>query len=202
VKGLFLDEKKDHVDLEGLKSTLTSSTFSEKVRLLSSFGKKEMALLYEAVEGYLPITIETLVPPHLPPLTPVIHQGRNSLPAFRTFQKRFLRPEGVSGELWGYNHQPLMKITGPGYFVAYNSEKGEVAIDYTRLPSHPPSFWPPLKSNSWGLSFFIYKGMVDLLRGITPDVTIGKAYRNGKPISAYFVMVRSLEGVEVNPPSW
>ena len=83
----------------------------------------------------------------------------------------------------------LIPLIGPGYFVAYE-QNGEVVFDYTRLPPTQPVGWPRRRSNNYLLSFFVYRNMVDILRGITPEITIGRATRRGKPIDAWFVLCR------------
>ena len=77
----------------------------------------------------------------------------NSLPAFTLFQKRFCRPPGAapSTELWGYNHQTLAWLTGPGYFVVHDSARG-AGIDYREVPSEHPDGWPEIHGNDRGIA--------------------------------------------------
>jgi hypothetical protein len=136
-----------------------------------------------------------MVPPDLGPLRPVIFHGKNSLPMFSHFQKRFCRPSEGGDELWGYNHQPvrwLAPLTGPGYFVAYDSPDGPggVAVDYTRIPADRPTEWPELHDNTYRLSRFIYNGMIDYLRCISEHLLIGRATRDGKDMPNYFLLCR------------
>ncbi len=80
---------------------------------------------------------------------------------------------------------------GPGYFVAYPYEnEGEVLVDYLRVPPKRPAEWPEILPNSSRLSTFVYNGTQDVLRGVSKHVTIGRAFKGGKPLSAWFVLCR------------
>ena len=48
---------------------------------------------------------------------------------------------------------------------------------------------PEIISNKAKLGFLVYAGMVDRLRRVSRDVTIGRAYKN-KPMNAWFALVR------------
>ena len=168
-----------------------------RIQSMADLGRRELALLFEAAADSEPLTIDDFVPPSVPPMTEVIHEGKNSLGLFTRFQKRFARPAGDAhkGELWGYNEQAMRLFTGPGYFVAAPpTEKlaisGSVVIDYRRLPSDKPANWPPIMPNSARLSRFIYNGTVDVMRRVSGHVTIGRAMRDNKPMDAWFVLVR------------
>ena len=136
------------VDRGGVAKLFDEASPPERVQLLESIDGRGQARLWEATAGRK-ISIQQLVPRERGPLVPVIFHGKNSLPAFTRFQKRFCRPSGEppSDELWGYNYQParwLGTLTGPGYFVAYDSDNpwGSVAVDYRRIPSERPASWP------------------------------------------------------------
>jgi hypothetical protein len=150
-----------------------------------------LARLFELVDGFRRITIDDVVPPSRGAREEVRHHGKNSLPAFTIFEKRFLRPEPGSRELWGYNFQALRPVTGPGYFVAYDApDRGEVDVDYTRIPPEAPLGWPELAPNERGISTLVYAHMVDRLRGVTAQVSIGRAWKKGKVQPAWFVLCR------------
>ena len=141
------------------------------------------------------MTIAEMVPPDLGPLQPIIFHGKNSLPMFTNFQKRFCRANEGSDELWGYNYQPvqwLAPLTGPGYFVAYDSAEGPggVAVDYTRVPTAKPGEWPDIHDNTYRLSRFIYNGMIDYLRRVSDHLLIGRATKAGKDLPNYFLLCR------------
>ena len=165
---------------------------------IRSINPKEQARLFDAAQGFRPVTVEDFVPSDVGTMREVIHWGRNSLPAFADFQKRFVRPDDPAatdaGELWGYNEQTMKAVTGPGYFVCYDIADGEVLIDYTRsVPAGPgqlPAGWPKVLPNSAKLSRFIYNGTTDTMRGVSRHVTIGRAARAGEWMQNWFVLCR------------
>jgi hypothetical protein len=167
----------------------------ERVAAIRGTGRADQRALYRAVEGCGAVTLTDLVPPHAPALATVRHSGRNTLPAFTHFEKRFCRPEGESAtapeRLWGFNFQRLQPLTGPGYFVARSdAARGEVRIDYRELPEFAPPGWPPVRSNERGLSRFVYGFMVDTLRRVSEHVTIGSAARRGRDLGSWFLLCR------------
>ena len=81
----------DVAALAGYLETLGGGT---RVTQIRSLGKGEQARLFEAAAGVRPIGLEHFVPADAAPLAEVIHAGRNSLPAFRIFEKRCCRPAG------------------------------------------------------------------------------------------------------------
>jgi hypothetical protein len=121
----------------------------------------------------------------------VILAGKNSLPMFTWFEKRFAR---VGGNVIGYNHQTMSWITGPGFFTCVPApqpeRKKEVLIDYTQVPAEKLPEWPAIKSNSGGFSRLVYHNLHDFLRRVSRDVVIGEATRMGKPMNSYFMISR------------
>lgn len=178
-----------------LAKMLDELSHADRVGVVRSLGRSEQRRLWEAVDGFAPVRLNELVPPEVPDLTQVRHFGKNTLPVFTHFEKRFCRPPELDpqepSELAGYNFQTLSSVTGPGYFVAVPSpDREEVLIDYRRLPAqHDPS-WPDLRSNEKGLSRLVYGFMVDTLRRVSRDVTIGSAARGGKELGSWFVLCR------------
>ena len=155
-------------------------------------GPRFQRRLYELAAGAPPVSLDEIVPPDLAPLREVIYHGKNSLPAFTLFQKRFCRPtpEAAAGALWGYNHTNIAWLVGPGYSVCHPVDGPGAAVDYREVPpSHPPS-WPEIKPNDRGASFFVYRNMVDYLRRVSRHVLIGSAYRDGKELGNYFLLCR------------
>src|SRR2546422_8034477 len=104
------------IEVKGLGAWLDGLAPAERVAAVRELSGKEQAALFEAAKGTRPLTIADFVPESTPPLREVIHEGKNSLPLFSRFQKRFYRPAPSAQELWGYNEQPLKWATGPGYF--------------------------------------------------------------------------------------
>jgi hypothetical protein len=162
----------------------------ERVRAVRELGKPEQARLFDAAAGVRPVGLADLVPEGTAPLVEVVHAGRNSLPAFRIFEKRFCRPPEGAGELWGYNEHGARWMTGPGYFVARPHGEGEVLVDYLRVPPAKPDDWPGIEPNSALRGRFVYGGMQDVLRGVSRHVSVGRATRRGKPLDNWFVCCR------------
>ncbi len=167
----------------------------ERVLAVRSLGRSQQRRLYAAVDGFRPVHLADLVPPGVEDFTTVRHFGRNTLPAFTLFEKRFCRPQQADhekpAELFGFNFQTLAPLTGPGYFVAHEDPgRPEVWIDYRRVPAEHPEGWPEIRPNERGLSRFVYGFMVDTLRRVSEHVTIGSAARKGRDIGSWFVLCR------------
>ena len=176
-------------------SFLDGLSHDERVRVIRSLGRAEQRRLYEGVDGHRPVTLAQIVPPDAEDFSTVRHFGKNTLPAFTRFEKRFCRPPGADpqqpGELYGFNFQTMAPVTGPGYFVAREDvDRPEVLVDYRRVPSKHPEGWPAIHPNERGLSRFVYGFMVDTLRGVSEHVTIGSAARNGKDLGSWFALTR------------
>jgi hypothetical protein len=185
----------ESVDCAAVGELFEAASPRERVEITEALDGKAQEKLWHAAAGGR-VTIEEMVPRDLGPLRPVIFHGKNSLPAFTIFQKRFCRPAaGVErDELWGYNYQPvkwLAPLTGPGYFVAYDSNGlGGVAVDYTRIPTGKPAEWPEIHDNTYRLSRFIYNGTIDYLRRVSQHLLIGRATRAGKEMPNWFLLCR------------
>lgn len=141
------------------------------------------------------VTLDQLVPPERGPLETVRHYGRNTLPAFRLFEKRFCRPPAGPHDavLWGYNEGPTRRLVGPGYYVCRptpGDPRGAVVIDYERVPPIRPPGWPRVRANELPPQRFVYGFMHDFLRRLSRHVTIGRAWRRGRETSNFFVLCR------------
>jgi hypothetical protein len=168
---------------------------AERVDAIRSLGRAQQSALWDASEGFSELGLLDLVPSGTPVDATVRHYGKNTLPAFSHFEKRFARQASVDpndpAELIGFNFQTLSPLTGPGYFVAVPSEReGEVLVDYRRVPTAHPVGWPDIKPNERGLSRLVYGFMIDTLRRVSEHVTIGSAARNGKDLGSWFVLCR------------
>ena len=164
-------------------------------RVVRRLDRTAQRALFEGAEGFAPLRLVDLVPPQAADLAEVRHLGRNTLPAFRIFEKRFCRLAGESPEqpesLAGYNFQAMSRITGPGYFMARNDpDRDEVLVDYRQLPTDRPPHWPEIRSNERGLARFVYGFMLDRLRRVSEHVTVGSAARHGQELGSYFVLSR------------
>jgi hypothetical protein len=182
-----------HLDLARLSRDLDGVGHWARVWSVRQWTRADMAILWDAARGFRPVVLDDFVSPSIPPLVQVIHEGKNSLPAYTHFQKRFCRPSdpASSDALLGYNYQSLSPLTGPGYYVAHPSiEVGEVDIDYTLLPREKPDEWPDIVPNEARLGRFVYSGTIDVMRGLSPNVSIGRAKRNGRWMDNWFVLVR------------
>lgn len=182
-------------DAECVRRFLDELGHAARVAAIRSLGGRELSKLYAGVDGFKRVTLADLVPASVADLTTVRHHGKNSLPAFTHFEKRFCRPRrGESGrttELYGFNFQSLAPVTGPGYFVAREAEdRPEVLIDYGCAPAERPSDWPPLRSNERGVSRLVYGFLLDTLRGVSEHVTVGSAARKGRDLHSWFALCR------------
>jgi hypothetical protein len=176
-----------------LAGALDGLNDGERLATITGLGRWQLAALYEAAADNRPLAFTDMVPAEVPDMTPVIHEGKNSLGIFTRFQKRFCRPRPRTAELWGYNEQDLRAITGPGYFVAHHLE-GSLVIDYRRLPLDRPQGWPPIIPNSARLGRFIYHRTIDLMRRVSDGICVGRAYRDSRPMDAWFALVRRSPG--------
>lgn len=187
------------VDLARLEAELEGMGEAERLAFVRGLGKGDMVRLWDACVGRQCV-LEHFVPASVPDGVEVIHAGKNSLPLFSSFQKRFTRApeqEGREGAAYGYNHTGLNFTTaGPGYFIAYHhdDERGEFGVNYYDVPPKDaalPAGWPKVRRNEFGLQRFIYAKMIDYMRLITDGVTIGRAWRHGKITNNYFVLCRT-----------
>ena len=171
-------------------------TPEERVQAIRAAGRGAQRRLYEAVKGFGEVRLDDLVPRDVADLATVRHYGRNTLPAFTHFEKRFCRPAGGGDELWGFNFQTMAFLTGPGYFVAREDpDAREVLVDYNHVPPQAPPVpmpagWPPVKSNERVPGRFVYGFMIDTLRRVSEHVTIGSAARKGRDMGSWFLLCR------------
>ena len=181
--------------IKELATLLDGATHDERVSWVRSLGRSGQRRLWQAAEGFLPLALADLVPPQRADGETVRHFGKNTLPAFTHFEKRFCRPAGQDPRrptaLFGFNFQALAWLTGPGYYVAHaDPALPEVLIDYRELPPAAPAGWPPLRRNEVGAARFVYGFMVDRLRRVSEHVTIGSAARHGRELGSWFLLDR------------
>ncbi|MDP8999894.1 MAG: hypothetical protein M3O46_07260 [Myxococcota bacterium] len=182
-----------HLDIDRLAKDLDEIGHSARVWSVRQWSASDMATLWDAAKSFRPVGLDDFVPPSIPSLTQVIHEGQSSLPAFTQFQKRFCRPSDPAAHetLVGYNHQSLSSVTGPGYYVARPStDPGEVDIDYTMLPKEKPREWPDIQGNDALLGRFVYHRTIEVMRGVSTHVSMGRAKRNGQWRDHWFILVR------------
>lgn len=166
-----------------------------RTAVVRGLSRRGQAALYEKVRGFAPVRLAELVPAERRDLETVRHLGRNTLPAFTLFEKRFCRLPGdapaAPARLAGWNFQAFARLTGPGYFIARADPNGfEVLVDYRLLPPTRPADWPEIRSNERGVDRLVYGFMVDTLRRVARDVTIGSAAKKGRALGSFFVLSR------------
>jgi len=180
------------LDLERLRAMLDTCGPWARANAVRTLTVPQMKALFEGCEAE-GLTLDAMVPTG-DALVEVIHHGKNSLPVFSHFQKRFCRPDGDDhpDQLWGYNHNGAwqMAVTGPGYFVATLTDKSEVLIDYAKVPPRKPASWPAIMGPTARAGSLVWAGMTDVLRRVSEHVTIGAAYKHGKPMEQYFALCR------------
>lgn len=176
---------------------LDGISHDDRVTAIRGLRRRDQKALYAAVDGFASVVLTDIVPPDRADQEPVRHYGKNTLPAFTHFEKRFCRPEGddaaTPSELHGFNFQTMAPVTGPGYFVAVaNPERAdrEVWVDYRRVPATHPDGWPEIRPNNRGLATLVYGNMIDNLRRVSEHVTIGSAAKNGKDMGSWFALCR------------
>lgn len=170
--------------LAPIAAALDELDHTSRVNWMRGLGRGELRALYALAAEGGPLDVDWYADAEG---VVVVHEGQNSLPAFTVFQKRFARWQG---RVQGYNHQTLSPITGPGHFTV-RQDGPEVLIDYTLLPDSAPPEFPPLQPNEQGVSRLVYAGMIDRMRRVSRDCTIGVATKGGKPIGAWFMLIRA-----------
>ena len=173
-----------------LADFLDSLDEAGRLREVRSLGGGLQQALWNACEGAAPLTLEEFVPPSLSERRMLAYGGRNSLPVFSLFEKRFTRQDGA---VVGYNHSAVSGLIGPGYFTvepASAERAKEVHIDYQSVPARAPAGQPQVKPNERGLNRLVFGGLHDFCRRVATGVVIGEATRGGKRLGAFFVLAR------------
>jgi hypothetical protein len=199
-----------HLDLARLSRDLDDLGHFGRLWSVRQWTRRHMAVLWEALRNFRPTTLDDFVPSSVAPLTEVIHYGKNSLPVATRFEKRFCRPSrphvAKADVLVGFNVQSFAALTGPGYFVARDAagqagQAGQaaqdgagditaVAFDYTMEVREKAPSWPAIRPSSHGLGRWVYGGAVDIVRGLSKHVTIGRVRKKGVWEDTWFVLVR------------
>jgi len=180
-------------NIENVAKIIESSDAEERISLIRLINKKEQTRLWDGAEGK-PVDLEHLVPSSVGSGVEVIHSGKNSLPFFTNFEKRFCRTED-GNFLYGYNEGALRGIIGPGCFVAEHfDDLGTIGVNYYKVPpegSTLPADWPNVRPNEKGISNLVYSKMIDYLRKVSDHVSIGRAWKKGKRTNNFFILVRN-----------
>lgn len=187
--------------IEEIGAYLDGVSHAERAEQVLKLGKKQQIALWDKAQDAPFIGPEYFVPADVPATTPVIHHGRNTLPAFKNFQKVMARSAGDNPYIFGYNEGSTRGLIGPGYFVvratAGNADweaRGPQVVDYFSVPETEcaiPEGWPKVKPNSSGLQVFVYNKTRDFMRRVSEHVSVGSAYKVEKKIGgAYFILCR------------
>ena len=181
----------DPIDLDAVAAHLDALSHDDRVREVRNVPGKLQGKLFAAARGHRELDSEHYVPKETPDRTFVRHYGKNSLPAFSHFEKRFARPGPDSPLMWGFNHGPMMGLVGPGHFVLRTGpDDAEMHVDYYSVPTERIDGAPKLKSNTAGVSTLVYGNMIDVLRGVSDHVSIGRALKKGAWTPNYFLLCR------------
>lgn len=186
----------ESTSLEAIASWLDEQSPDSRLKAIRSLNKSEQRRLFELAQKGAPLTLDDFAGALN---EEIIHEGKNSLPAFTEFQKRFVRLE--DNRVVGYNHASTMGLIGPGYFVLKEtkdnpewSTHGSVVVDYYEVldanTTQVPNGWPKIKGNHQGLQMFVYNNMHDFMRKVSTHVSIGSAFKKGKSIDSYFLLCR------------
>ena len=183
---------KQRAPRERIAAFLDDLTPNARVAAALSLRGRDVGRLYRAVAGGPTLGLTDLVPSDVAEDTTVIFEGRNSLPTFSRFQKRFAR---MGDQIVGYNHQTMAPVTGPGFFVVAEAHDdadvpGELYFDYTQKPGRIPTGWPKFKPNESGLSTLVYAHMKDYMRPVAHNVMVGEAYQKGGSQRQFFILAR------------
>jgi hypothetical protein len=171
------------LSLGELSAALDAADHTEREAWLRRLSRAELKAMYALAEDGEVLDIKHF---YGAPGELVIHHGQNSLPAFNRFQKRVTDNDGI---IQGYNHQAMSWLTGPGHFTI-RPDGPEVIFDYIIEPAQSAPGFPPLKSNTSGLSTFVYGHMNDRVRRISKHTVIGQAIKKGKPMSTWFALLK------------
>jgi hypothetical protein len=179
------------IDLHAVTAHLDGLDPEQRIDEVRQVPGSQQKRLFAASKGWRVLDFAYYVPTEKPERQFVRHLGKNSLPVFSHFEKRFARPTHESKVLWGFNHGPTMALIGPGHFIMREGPgEGELHVDYYSLPSERLDGAPPLKANDKGISNLVYGNMIDVLRGVSEHVSVGRAIKHGKETPNYFLLCR------------
>lgn len=189
---LSTELKRGAADMDGLSAWLDGLSKEARSGEILTLNKAAQKTLWTLCAERT-VAIDDLVPVGTPSLKPVRHLGKNSLPVFSRFEKRFCRIDSDPNLLVGYNEGPTRPLVGPGYFttrLSDKTERGATVIDYTLIRSEHAEGWPTIKPNTSGMCKIVYGEMLDYMRKVSTHVTIGKAWKFGKETENYFMLLR------------
>ncbi|MCP5060164.1 MAG: hypothetical protein GY937_25980 [bacterium] len=194
----LIDLVRSEAKILEISQHLDSLSHEERLREVRSLSGADQNRLFQAAASSPPLDFAFFVPDGTPPLTQVIHHGKNSQPAFRNFEKRWCKPADRDDVCYGYNETVVRPLIGPGYFVARETDdggrdpRGAIVVDYFMTPPEDGKApgWPPVKPNSSGLQRFVYHQTRDYMRRVSAHVSIGEAHRLEKRVMGWFILCR------------
>lgn len=174
---------------QALAAALASQPIEARVHWMRSLGASQLARLWAlSLQSTAPLPPSALVGSDEDGLG--IARGKNHLPVFSWFEKRFVR---VGDDIIGYNHTGwLASLVGPGVFtVRQTADPAELLIDYGRPPLEGHPALPALSDNQrlggWPapLERLVYGGgMVDRLRHVGSGLLVGRSETDGFSLNA------------------
>ena len=191
--------KEKQPNAEALAAYLDALPVAEQVAQVRTLSPGLVKKMYQVTASNAPCKLEDIVPGDVDAGVEVRHKGINSLPVSRLFEKRFCRSPEQKNHFWGYNQQPLMWLTGPGFFVVNEPNEDQLFIDYRSVPNEKIEKWPNIQPNEKGVSKLVYANMQDYMRKVSSRVTVGEACKKGKSMNQFFALVRLEAGDEETP---
>ena len=190
-------------DCNAIADMLDHQDHQGRMNLLIGLSRSALGRLHRLAAQSEPLDIEFFVG-DAEPQKPVVHHGWNSVPVprpWRMFQKVMCRPSTGAHHLIGYNEYRSKAWLGPGYFELmptsesqYPTDRGAYVVDYYRIPEGDvPAGWPRIRSNTAGLSRFVYGGTRDYLRRVSCHVSVGRPFKGehpGEELDFSFVLCR------------
>ncbi len=172
-----------------LEEALDAADHAARVAWMRSLKSKDMDALYEMAAG------RDVEPDYFlgPTGEPLAFIGRNSLPLFSDFKKAFAQHQDrIQG--WNVNVGIARWFGGPGHFRVRNADtyQGQLIFDYVWECDSVPEEFPAAESNLRLTNRLVYGNMEDVVRRVSKDLIISKAYRNGKPEGSFFSLCRPL----------
>lgn len=181
----------DISSLEPLTEALDAATHEQRLEWLRSVPMAQYWNLWDQAEGSAPVDADYFL---YDDERVRIHEGMNTAPPFRNFQKRFARQDGT---VFGYNHPVgigrwVVFFQGYGPFILRSSpdRENEMWVDYKELPPQHSEF-PTVRPIRFS-QYLVYGGMIDVMRRVAADVTIGSSEEKGFPIGigSKFILIR------------
>ena len=168
--------RRDAIKPNEIQRFLDDLSPEDRVVAIRATNRDEQRRLYAAVDGFAQVKLVDLVAPSTADLETVRHFGKNTLPLFTHFEKRFCRGPGADpdrpGELSGWNFQAL-KFTPDGGEVTVSASGVEggvlVAVEDTGPGIEPEMrehlfdrFWKGHRSGGGGagLGLAIVEGIL------------------------------------------